>query len=74
MKRSAVVITFPFGVLSEICPDPVDVGAVKTIEVELAEVGFELRETFTVRGSFEGVGSKFAPAIVTGVRPLQSEG
>ena len=67
IKRSEFVTTFPFGVLSEMCPDPVDDGAVTVMEVELAAVGFEVRVTFTVIRSFEGVGSKFAPAIVTAV-------
>jgi len=49
------------------CPDPVDDGAVTVMEFELAAVGFEVRVAFTVIRSFEDVGSKFAPAIVTAV-------
>ena len=67
MKRSEVVIMFPFGVLSEIWPEPVDEGAFRVMEVALAELGCRPCVTFTPRRSFAGATSKFAPVIVTGL-------
>ncbi len=65
MKRSDVEVTVPVGVLNEMWPEPVDAGVLKVIEVVFADVGISPWVAFTARRSFRGVGSKFAPAIVT---------
>jgi hypothetical protein len=73
IKKSAVLVTLPRDVWTEICPDPVPVGTVVLMVVEVEEVTFVIaplnRTIWLV-----AVASKFVPVIVTAAPTVPTVG